>query len=344
MQWLGLLFPIILAIIFKFKYKNEFTWLEYLGSITIAFITISICCGIYCTSNSMDTKLVSGYVCGKDFTPAHMETYTYSCGTPKSPRMCTGTRYVPDDFDIYIGRSYKPSEEDGSGMHGYSGVRSFDVDRNYYYSTHFGETAVWEESFENPLKRSKSSLYKKVTGDKYPNLDTPNIYNRFKINRITNISNVTLDKDYNELVSELNSQLNRYNINIGYIIHPYDINFVNYQEQYWTGGNPNDFVVFIAVDSNGNISNVKVLKWGNELLALELQDAIMKTTNIANFGEIISITENKVSTIGFLESDFSRFNYIKTVFPAGFLIFIYIFTFIVSLFSMIGFINNDIGY
>lgn len=327
MQWLGLIIPVIIAIIYKVKFSRDIVWWEYLSTLAIAVGVIWVVGFAYSVGIASDVKLVSGYVVGKEYTPGHWTEVCYYTGKTMSCHQV----YVPPVWDIRLGKQKlqlvgkKDSNAGGENI-GVAGDAIIAISENKYYKTQIGEIAVWEENFNNPLRRSKSNLYKQVIDKKYPNLDIPEIFDYYKINRITNISGVVLNADYNGELNAINTRLMYNDINLGFVISKYPEDFAEYNEKYWRGGNPNDFIIFIGVDKDGNIGWVKSVKWGNELLALEIRDEILKIGNISKFKDILEVVEKEIRKNGFVEADFNKFNYIQVQFPLWLLVIIYILT------------------
>jgi hypothetical protein len=187
------------------------------------------------------------------------------------------------------------------------------------------------ETFENPLKRSKKNLYKEVKDKKYPYLDTPRIYDLYDINRITYLNGLSENQDFHTKLNSINSQLNKFNVNVGLIFTNYSTEFPEYLENSWRGGNPNDFVVILGSDKN-NIIYVKTISWGNDYLKIKIRDDILNNVqNINEVDKIIDIVYKDINEKGFIEMDFHKFDYIKTEFPTSAIIIIFVLSIISSI-------------
>ena len=82
-------------------------------------------------------------------------------------------------------------------------------------------------------------------------------------------------------------------------------------QDYWEGGNKNDFVVSFSTDENGRILWSYAFSWSEvEILKLEVQDYMNTIGEIDDFVPVI----NKVSDLvakHFIRKEFSDFNYLK---------------------------------
>jgi hypothetical protein len=302
---------------------------------------------IYGKAVAKDTRIASGYVVGKRYIPRHTETIVVpTTDSDGNVSLRTETITVPDDYDLYLGNQKlqeveKRGAAHGGEMIGIDGVTR-GCNRAKYQSTYPGEVAVWLETYDNPLKRNSNTLFKKMKQNQYPVPHTPEIFEIFDMNRVTTIGNVKLDKDYHTKINIMNSLLNKYNINIGFIITTLPDTYYDYLKNQWRGGQPNDFVVLLFVDSRGALRNADVVCWGNEYLRLKIKSDIMERyVSVSDFDSIITAVYEEIRVKGFREEDFSKFEYLRATLPDVFLFILFIASIIVSVVTLEIFRTND---
>lgn len=336
MQWLALIIPFVIAILYKVKAHRDVTWLEYFGALALSVTAVITITTLYTYGLGKDEKLVSGYVTGKQFIPEHQITV---CVPVSYGKNCTTTQChqetVPDKYSLFVGLELpndwtRKKDSYNGDMFGTEGDHGISISKKEYTNLILGDYSSWLEYFDNPLRKSKSSLYRNVDKEKYPIVPTPEIYERYKVNRLTILNSIVV-RDINPLLQELNSKLNYTAVNCGVIITTYPDDFPQYLENSWHGGNPNDFVVVIGVDDQKNIKYVDTVAWGNEYLKIKVKDDILnKVKNLDKMNDIPQILYDNIKTTGFTPADFSKFNYIKTQFPMWLLALTYILTIIVT--------------
>lgn len=337
MQWFALIVPFLLSIFYKLKYSHSVTFKEFAISLLSIILTIQICIWIYGSSLGQDEKIISGWVVGKQHIPAHSETRTgITTDGEGNTSIYTYTVYIPDDFSIYLGynktkdNTKKPASHGGEmiGEYGYTK----NCDKNKYEKANLDEPAVWEESFRNPLKLSRSNLYKQFKNKMYPLPPKPCVFDIYDMNRIICFQTNDISKEFYQKLNFANSMLNQYTINIGFIITTLPNDYGQYLENIWRGGNPNDFVIVFNIDSNNIIQNVKIISWDNEYLKIKVKDTILNNiTSIHELDKVINIVYDTIKAIGFKEEDFTKFRYIRIQFPTSFLIFLYIFSITITI-------------
>lgn len=347
MQWLALLIPFVLAVIYKVFFHEDFNWLEFAAALLISVLTIFAFTAIYTHSIAVDRKLVSGYVVGKQFIPEHEVTICLpvSCGEDCTTIQCH-QQTIPDDYDLFIGAMkpniFEKKKANYNGeLYGTKG-KSIDISKERYYNLVLGDTAAWIEQYQNNLKKSKTSLYRELKDKRYPYIHMPKIYDAYKVTRIIDLRGASLETSVIEKLSKINSSLNYLNINIGVIITTYPDEFVKYTENYWLGGNQNDFVTIIGVDANDNISYVDSIVWGNEYLKIKVKDTILDNVkSIKELSKIIDILYETVKEVGFKEMDFSKFNYLKVQFPFVTILWLYLTNIFVTIIVLEIFRRNE---
>lgn len=82
-------------------------------------------------------------------------------------------------------------------------------------------------------------------------------------------------------------------------------------QDYWQGGNKNDFVVAFSLDKDGNFNWVYPFSWSEaEILKLDVRDKLMDMKNIKDFAPIIDDVSKMVAD-KFVRKQFADFNYLQ---------------------------------
>lgn len=299
MIWFSLLAPIVTIVIMFFLFKKEIVWWEYLVPILVTSLFIVIVKSIGEFSLTKDTEYWGGAITkGVYFEPwdekvscrhpkYRTETYTYSCGTTKAPRTCTGTRTVFDgwmhlyDVDYHgpvweikesNGFSFRVSQNTWSWIVNKFGNKTFvELNRSYHSIDGDSYVTTWngdyeslipvttEHSYENRVQSSSSVFnYKPVEGKEKIGLyeyvydgilDTPSVLP-------TGIPGSAHIEKLNAILGAKNE------VRIWVLIFKDKDREIAYrQEALWKNGNMNELVVCIGVDSDYKIKWAEVFSW-----------------------------------------------------------------------------------
>lgn len=350
MIYFAFVIPILLCLFYKLKFQRDITFAEFFLALAFIAVVVGLMVGAYMGTKGGDQKIISGYVVGKQYIPAHTETRTgVSCsgsGKSSSCHTYTYTVYISDDYTMYIAQ-HSPTDFEkrgasyGGEAYGETNFFGRDISKEYYYDLNLGRPAVWTTYFYNPLKLNKTTLYRIMNDEKYPQLDTPQIYNYIDTDRITLLNGLSLSKDWHNELNALNSHLLGYNINIGIIATTYDNNFATYLQTSWHGGNPNDFVVVIQVNSQKEIVGCKIVGWENQYLRVTVQDDILNNVkSLEDMDKIFALIEKDIRRIGFVEKDLSKFDYIRVELPIDYIIVVFFLSIVSTIFILEGVRTN----
>ena len=193
--------------------------------------------------------------------------------------------------------------------------------------------------YENKVQASYS-VYKhqSVNLDEYPDLpDYPKTVKNYTIDRI--IGNVP-DKDdclklLNKYNSELNDTGNPNNLDGKKSYKQINIIFVNLGDvtddygfalqDYWQGGNKNDFVVAFG-SNNDKITWCYPFSWSDsEMVKIQVKDYMMQHTNLNEFKETIGNISDLLEN-GYERKQFADFNYLEIEVSTAAKIIMFIFT------------------
>ena len=212
--------------------------------------------------------------------------------------------------------------------------------------TETSEGAVTEHSFVNRVKVSHSAFryetIEKELADSLGLYDYPGTYSFYKQHCL-----LSRDFKFSELehrkLEYLNASLGPKNkVKIFTLIFkdkPMDIAFK--QEQYWEGGNQNELVVCIGVDSRRNIQWVKPFSWcDNKRITVDTREDIADS-KVLNVDTLFSVYSRNVPRF-FHYKSFKDFNYLSFEPTSGQLWFVYILTLIVTVATSWFVVTNEV--
>lgn len=258
MIYFALIIPVLVAVLYKIAFRRKVTYGEFALTLVIALVATLITAVTYTTIGATDRMIESGYVVGKKHIPGHFETrvHTVCTGSGKSNSCHTETYtvWVGPTWTIYTDKiketdlDVKPASYGGQQIGNLWGS-AYSCSKDRYSVAQIGDIAAWKRFFLNPLKLTRSHLYKKVDDKKYPKPNHPEIYDLYKINRISFVGNVSLSSSnnyslINEHLNAINSYLNSTNINVGIVITTLPYEYGEYLENLWKGGKPNDLYLY----------------------------------------------------------------------------------------------------
>ena len=168
-----------------------------------------------------------------------------------------------------------------------------------------------EHSYENKVQATKTVLdFQKVTIDdihKYGLFEYPEIYDNYKQNHIIGFSDDSAEKNMQILNAELGPKKE---------LKTFIIIFKNktkqsgiMQEAYWKGGNKNEFVLTIGIDSNNNIKWVHPFTWAEKsIVKIQARDFVLNQEKL-NLNKIVEHLYDNLNK-NFVRKHFSEFNYL----------------------------------
>lgn len=207
------------------------------------------------------------------------------------------------------------------------------------------EGAVTTRSFTNKLKVNHSAFsfqkMEKETADSLGLYDYPETYSHYKQKCI-------LSRDFRFSETE-HRKLEFINANLGpknkvkvftLIFKDKPIEVAFKQEQYWEGGNQNELVVCIGVDSKRNIQWVKPFSWcDNKRITVDTREDVAEC-KVLNVDSLCSIYNRNIPKY-FRYKSFKDFDYLEFEPTSGQLWFVYILTLVVSVLSTWFVVTNE---
>lgn len=119
-----------------------------------------------------------------------------------------------------------------------------------------------------------------------------------------------------------------------------DISAAFLQEAYWDGGNQNEIVVCVGLDSKSNVTWVKPFSWcDNKRVSIEIREELMSSKKIEP--ELFYNTYYNVMRKFWKYKSFKDFNYLSFEPTSGQLWFVFIITIVISLLIMRWCITNE---
>lgn len=297
-------------------------------------------------------------------------TCYYSCGTSKHPRTC----YRDCSYCDHTSARYEVVLRDGSTVsigeakylelvRKWNQTPEFvELNRNINYRFSCGkdgdmyrvkwdgkiktsESHVREVSFSNPVKISHSAF-------KFPDMTTqeadsiglyhyPLLFSEYRQTAL--LAPIIYDDSVHVKFEFINGLLgSKYKVKVFtllFINKPIDIAFK--QEQYFEGGNQNELVVCIGIDSLQTIQWVKPFSWcDNKRICIDTREDIAELHKF-NPDSVISIYYKNIPKY-FHYKSFADFNYLVFEPTKGQLIFVYTMTLLISIGCCIFIVKNQI--
>ncbi len=378
MIWFSLFVPVVAVVIMFLLFKKEIVWWECFIPIALTALFIVIVKAIGESSMIKDTEYWGGSVTkGVYFEPwdekvpcrhpkYRTETYTYSCGTAKSPRTCTGTRQVFDgwqhSYDVdYHGPKWEIEESNGFSFNvtektwgwivGKFGNKSFvELNRNYHSIDGDAYVTNWngdydslipittEHSYENRVQSSSSVFnYKPVEGKEKMGLyeyvydgilDTPSVLP-------TGIPG-------SEHIEKLNAILGAKNqVRIWVLIYKdKEREIAHRQEALWKNGNMNELVVCIGVDDTYKIKWTEVFSWTKKEEIKTNIRTYLESKSKLNLSEFAPYLREQIEA-NWKRRDFKEFSYLQVEQPTWAIVVAWVLSIATSVVCSIFFSTNQ---
>lgn len=338
--WFLIVIPILTALsMFVFFNKKRIALWEYLLLFGSSIVVIFVSKLIIEYSMIRDVEYWSETAYEVEYEGAYDEyinktcTEEYPCGQNSDGeiRYCTKTydcsyiTHYPPKYSIkgknrsvsikkseYDRIKNKWGNEKKTGYHS----NSYSYDDGIYSSFWLNrreliECIVTEHSYENKVQATKTVLdFQKVTVDdihKYGLFEYPEIYDNYKQNHIIGFSDDSAEKNMQILNAELGQKKE---------LKTFIIIFKNktkqsgiMQEAYWKGGNKNEFVLTIGIDSNNNIKWVHPFTWAEKsIVKIQARDFVLNQEKL-NLNKIVEHLYDNLNK-NFVRKHFSEFNYL----------------------------------
>jgi hypothetical protein len=210
------------------------------------------------------------------------------------------------------------------------------------------EASVTTHEFTNKLKVSHSAfnfpIIKPEIAKSQGLYDYPGFYDDYKQRAVLGLDSFNIQgRDTIQRMFEFfNGYMGpRFKVKVFTLLYrnkPIDIAFK--QEQYWQGGNQNEFVVCIGLNDTLGVDWVKPFTWcDNKRVSVDTREDIAELGHFDR-NAIYNIYNTNIRQY-FHYKSFKDFNYLKFEPTTGQLLFVYICTFVISLISLYIVISNE---
>lgn len=340
--WLALLIPCITAVVLYKKYNHRTLWWEFLIPFLASILLIGLSKFGIESLQTRDTEYWGGWVVRAEYYEdwneevVYYETHRDSKGNTRRERK-TRIEYHParwliidsNDCEVNINSNVFES------LSGRFGNRRFvELRRNYH--TNDGDLYITEwnrrdedlipvttqHSYENRVAASDSVFnFAEVDPKTYGLYDYPEITDFYKCQSILGSGDQTQVYAEREL-SVWNARLGR-SKQVRMLIllfknQPIQAGFE--QENYWKGGNKNEFVVTIGLDDHHNVTWCHAFSWTEvEDLKVDTREYVMGQKSL-NLQHLVNWMAVEVNT-RFKRKEFHDFDYL-TIEPPGWAIFL----------------------
>lgn len=374
MIWLAIIVPIMTSLILLAWFPQKVVWWEFLILFAVTPLIIIACIASGESSMTTDKEYWGSYVIEARYYEDWNEKvscrhpiYQDVASTDSKGNTTYTSVYVGDehfyDVDYHdeywrlydnIGKSYSTSERKFIRLTKRWDNRTFqDLRRSYHtddgdmYKTLFDkkdpntETITTIHSYKNKVQASSSVFnfpeVKDATGlHQYPhtnNLYAPSIIGTVhdfkKANRILDIHNAKLGSSHQVRVWFL-------------FFHNVDMSVALTQENYWKGGNKNEFVVCIGLDREQQVMWCKPFTWCEvDELAATVRNEVAGQEGKIDTVKLAEFTVNEVKN-KWQRKEFKDFEYLKVNLPSWCYITVWVMTILVNIGIGVFVVKNDV--
>jgi len=375
MEWLALIIPAIVSVILLQWFRSKVVWWEFVILFAITPIVILLCKFGAEASMTTDTEYWGAYAVdaryyehwNEEVPCSHAvyrtEYYTDSKGNSHSREVFSHYEHLydvdehPEYWRMYdnVGSSHYITKTDYRTLKSRWNNEVFkDQHRDYHdndgdmYKTTFDnkdkhlEAITTVHTYKNKVQASSSVFnfpevkdpasmglydYPKVSGSYAPAI-LGNVHDKVLADRYLEIQNAKLGSSHQ--------------VRIWFIFFTSDMSLALEQENYWKGGNKNEFVVCVGLDKEQNVTWCKPFTWCevDELTALvrnefASHDGKIDTVKLAKY--TVEQVKKKWE-----RKQFAEFEYLTVVLPMSAYIIIWLITILVNVGIGVYVIKNDI--
>jgi hypothetical protein len=355
MEWVAILIPVIAGLSLHYKYPHKFVWWEILLPMLPVFLIVPCVKLIADKVQTNDTERHTGIAVRARYYEAWNEyihqTCTRTVGSGKNATTvtydCSYVQYHSPEWEVEDSNGYVVpiSESDYDRLVKRFGNESF-ADLHRHYHTNDGDLYYtdWNQkdetlqpvttlhSYENRVQAASGVLA-------FPVIDEPEKAGLFEYPELGScfedraiLGNAVGADSANQSLMKWNAKLGKQKQVRFWILlfrdKPRSTGFD--QESYWKGGNKNEVVVCIGIDSqdrmkwchsfcwspDGNASNdemkIEIRNFVEGLSALDLQQTVDR---------LVDLAQQK-----FVRKNFDEFSYVHVEVPTGWIILVWVLT------------------
>lgn len=358
----ALIIPFILCIILFTKFRQYTVWWEYILPFAVSILTTVIIYFSISYAQNLDTEYQTYYFTEvryyEDWNERVMRTRTVTDGKNTRTEIYFETVYHNEEYwgIDNVGNKHFLKEGSYIKIRNRWGNNTFvDMRRSYYTNDgdmHYSKypnnsdvmfTITIPHRYTNKVANSKSVFnYEDVNPKEWdlfeypkPGIDTPSLLTKGFNPTNKDIHNLNVINAYYGKVKQIKIWMlvwKNENLDVAYA-----------QENYWKGGNKNELVICIGIDSNNNIQWGHVFSWSEsenfkQSLADEIARDKFKPIDLNKYYEWIETHIHE-----WQRKEFKDFNYIVTPIPLWGNITIYMVTILFSVGTGLFVIHNEVN-
>jgi hypothetical protein len=330
--YLTLLIPLIIIVVLKLLFGQEIKWKEAIICVLVAALVMLSFRFIALWLLPKDREFLNGYITQARYYEDWNELVTHYYTTGKT----TSVYYTVDVHPEYwladtncFGVISISKQQYDKYVSMWNNKKFQELNRNYYSKDGNEYYSDYDNKFENIIPLTKINYYEnRITHSKnvfnyeqlnsqevsqvykYPDLNIFDLSNNFQY--LIGIN----DNKANHLLASWNAKLGAIKrVAIFLLIYPNKLQDVSFlQERYWQGGNKNELVVCVGIDSKNNITWSRVFSWTtSEGLKPSLSSSIMSMKKFDDI-KIINLIGELTNKL-WVKRDFREFNYITVDVP-----------------------------
>lgn len=367
--WIPILYPFIFGAVSLYFYRHKIVWWELCIPIAVSLIFIGTFRFFVIKSITTDTEYWGGTIQKVEYFEDWNEYIHRTCyrrvrcgkSTCSIPYDCSYVQYHPEYYQVTDNNGFSAtitqSEYTNLAIKFKQQPKFVEMNRNSY--TNDGDKYVFywqgeretfepmftEMTYENRVQASHSVYnYPEVTEDdmkKFHLFEYPEIKNH-KMKSIIGFGGET-QKKAEEKFTWINAHLGKPKQLHTFVLifQGGTINNGLMQERYWKGGNDNEFIICIGVDSSHTVLWCHTFAWSEaQEPKITIRDFVLSQDKL-DLCSIADFCEKELQE-KFVRKDFKDFSYLTVDPPVWAIIWCHIITFIISLGTMIWAIRNDI--
>jgi hypothetical protein len=354
-EWAALLVPIVCGLVLHYCFPHKFVWWEILLPMLPVFIIIP---GVKLAADKVLTHDTERH-CGcaiqaryyEDWNEYIHQTCTRTVGTGKNARTevydCSYVDYHSPKWQVEDSNGYVVdiSQDDYTRLVSkFGGEKFVDMHRRYYTNDGDAYVADWNNlddtlqpvttlhSYENRVQAASGVLA-------FPVVDDPKATGLFDYPALPDCLNDRAVLGTAAGVDVANSKLMKWNAKLGrkkevrfwlllFRDKPRSVGFD--QESYWKGGNKNEFVVCVGVDSSNRVEWCHPFCWSpdgnatNDELKIEVRDLFEYQKSLNLPSAVDQMVE--LAKVKFVRKNFEEFAYLDVEIPTGWIVLIWVLT------------------
>ncbi len=339
MEWLVLIVPIFAAVLLLVFFKHKTQWWEPLPALGLGLILILSFKGCSEWSLTHDTEYHNGYITEAWYYEDWSEWISRTCTNCTSDGNgnqncytydCSYEDYNPEYWLVKnnIGDSWKVSKAEYQRLVKLFGNQSYVDMRRPYCCGNDGDAYVTkfpgdyerlihtsrEKTYKNKIQASNSvfkfSEVTKAEADSLGIYDYPPIIKPYHQDHLIGIKNPKVEKRLDYLNATLGNSKEVKVFLLVFKGKPETI--AELQENYWKGGNKNEYNVMIGLDATNNLQWAKVMSWTEqqELKILTRNYLLQQKGKPVDLMKFTEFLEQEISD-KYIRKKFSDFDYLE---------------------------------